>query len=521
MQSKNKMMKRSLALLVSVSAITGISVAEAAPRKGVKRASAPVASTRPVGVQRATSETVLSQGRGQLVNLPTAITDVFVANDGVADVQVRSPRQLYIFGKNKGETSVYATNGAGAVVYSTNVRVAQNINSLDQVMKASFPDSDITAYTMGQTVVLAGTVLSPDESMQAERIAKGLMNPGINVNDPNAMFDVVVINRLKMATPMQVSLRVRIAEVSRSFSKQLGVNWKSLGSGSGNPFFGITQGQRDPGVVIQGGPGVPTTYSFTKGTANNTLGIGARLLGTDIIGALDIGETEGFVTTLASPTLTSVSGQTANFLVGGQIPIPITNLNNGILTTTVEYRTYGIKLEFAPVVLGDGRITMKVKPEVSELDYANAVTINGSRIPGITSREVSTNVELGSGQSLVIGGLMRANNSNTVNKLPGAGDVPILGTLFRSTNYQRGESELMIVVTPYLVKGVTDDKIVLPTDGYKAPTELGRIFNGDVFSGESKKRPTPTMSAPQTVTKPSLGAAASPKVAIPAPGFSN
>ena len=523
MHANNTTLKRSVALLVGVSVLAGTAVADAKPRKAGRYTKPATSLTRPVGIQRAAGEMSLSLGRGQLINLPAPITDVFVANEGVADVQVRSPFQLYVFGKAKGETSVYATNKAGAVVFSTNVRVAQNINSLDQVMKASFPDSDITAYTMGQTVVLAGTVLSPEESIQAERIARGLMNPGINLNDPNAFLDVIVINRLKQATPLQVSLQVRIAEVKRTFSKQLGVNWKTSGVGNSNPFFGITQGARDPGTLIPGSPGVPATYAFTKGTANNTIGLAGRLLGTDILGALDIGETEGFVTTLASPTLTSLSGSTADFIVGGEIPIPITNLSNGVLTTSIEYRKYGITLKFSPTVLADGRISMKVAPEVSELDYANAVTINGSRIPGVTSRNVQTEVELGSGQSLVIGGLMRANNTNTVSKLPGAGDIPILGTLFRSTSFAREESELMIVVTPYLVKAVPANQIVLPTDGYKAPTELGRIFQGDIYRGASEKRPVPTLSAPQTIVKPAFGANAAPKTAAatPAPGFSH
>lgn len=526
MQSKNKMMKRSLALLVSVSAIAGVSIADAAPRKTWKRPSAPAAApTRPVGVQRATSETVLSKGRGQLVNLPTAITDVFVANDSVADVQVRSPRQLYIFGKDKGETSVYATNATGAVVYSTNVRVAQNINSLDQVMKASFPDSDITAYTMGQTVVLAGTVLNPDDAVQAERIAKGLMNPGVNVNDPNTMLDVVVINRLKMATPLQVSLQVRIAEVSRTFGKDIGVNWSTFDQSASLPVASYTQG-RSPGTITIDPATGRRTYSFSPPGAGNAIGIGTRFLGLDVIGALDLGESEGFVTTLASPTLTALSGQQAEFLVGGEIPLPFVTQTQTGFTTSVTYRPYGIKLMFTPSVAADGRITLKVAPEVSELDYSNALVLptsggQSTRIPGSTTRRVDTTVELGSGQSFVIGGLLKASSTSNVTKLPGAGDIPVLGTLFRSNGWKRGETELMIVVTPYLVKPVSANQIVLPTDGYKAPNDLGRIFNGELYKGSNEKRPMPTFGAPQTVVKPSVGAAASPKAAPPTPGFSN
>jgi pilus assembly protein CpaC len=504
MQSKNIFLKRSLALLASVSAIAGATVADAAPRKTFKRTSVSAATSRPVGVQRPAGETTLSQGRGQLINLPTAITDIFVSNDQVADVQVKSPFQLYIFGKSKGETSVYATNKAGAVVFSTNVRVGQNLNSLDQVMKASFPDSDITAYSMGQTVVLAGTVSSPDEALQAQRIAAGLVNPGVNVSDPNAMLDVVVINRLKYATPLQVSLQVRIAEVRRDFGKNIGVDWSANNNGPTN---------------------TGTTFSASNVAGAGTVRLGGRLLGLNVLSQLDLGETEGFVTTLASPTLTSLSGQPAEFLVGGEIPLPFVTTTNNSTTTSITFRPYGIKLLFTPTVAADGRITLKVAPEVSELDYSSSILLQGSttRIPGTTTRRVDTTVELGSGQSFVIGGLLRAGTSNTVSKLPGAGDVPILGSLFRSTNFKRDESELMIVVTPYLVKPVSANQIVLPTDGYKTPRELGRIFNGELYNGATEKRPVPTLGAPQTVVKPSVGASLSPKSspAAAAPGFSN
>jgi pilus assembly protein CpaC len=503
MQTKNKILNGSLALLVGVSAIAAATAADAAPRKTFKRTSVSAATSRPVGVQKATSETTLSQGRGQLVNLPSAITDVFVANDGIADVQVRSPFQLYIFGKSKGETSVYATNKSGAVVYSTNVRVAQNISSLDQVMKASFPDSDITAYTIGQTIVLAGTAATPEDSLDAESIALRMMNPGIDTTDPKAILEIVVINRLKMATPLQVSLQVRIAEVSRSFTQNIGVNWQvdnNGPTGTGTQFFG----QNINGV--------------------GKLNLGGRLLGLNILSQLDAGENEGFVTTLASPTLTAISGQTASFIAGGEIPIPgLSTTALGSQQASVAFRPYGVTLEFKPTVEADGRILLKVRPEVSDLDYTNAIDVLGSKIPGTTVRRVETTVELGSGQSFVIGGLMKSSNATNISKLPGVGNIPILGSLFRSNGFKRGETELLIVVTPYLVKPVSANQIVLPTDGYKNPTELGRIFNGELYKGAGEKRPTPTLGAPQTVVKPSVGASLSPKSspAIAAPGFSN
>ena len=245
--------------------------------------------------------------------------------------------------------------------------------------------------------------------------------------------------------------------------------------------------------------------------------IAGRLLGLNVLGKLDLGETEGFVTTLASPSLTALSGEKATFLAGGEIPIAYTITSNGGNTQTVVYKPYGITVDFYPTVLSDGRISLSVKPEVSEIDPT--ITVQG--YPGFKTRRVDTTVELGSGQSFVIGGLMKADNSNNMTKLPGAGDVPILGALFRSNAFKRGETELMIVVTPYLVKPVPASQIVLPTDGYKTPTELGRIFGGDLYKGASERRPTPTTAPAQTIARPAFGAALTPqqaqKAAVGAP----
>jgi pilus assembly protein CpaC len=252
------------------------------------------------------------------------------------------------------------------------------------------------------------------------------------------------------------------------------------------------------------------------------------LLGLNVLSQLDIGETEGFVSTLASPTLTALSGQQAEFLVGGEIPLPFYSSTQTGFSTSVTFRQYGIKLMFTPTVAADGRITLKVAPEVSELDYSNAIELPNpggqtTRIPGSTNRRVDTTVELGSGQSFVIGGLLSASSTTNVSKIPGVGSIPVLGALFRSNGWKRGETELMIVITPYLVKPVSANQIVLPTDGYRAPTDLERVFNGETYKGTSDKRPMPKLGAPQTVVRPSLGASLSPNtVPTPAaPGFSN
>jgi pilus assembly protein CpaC len=200
-----------------------------------------------------------------------------------------------------------------------------------------------------------------------------------------------------------------------------------------------------------------------------------------------------------------LSGETGSFLAGGEIPIPV---SQGLGAVSVEFKQYGVSLSYTPTVLADGRISMRVRPEVSELSAAGAVTLNGVVIPALTTRRAETTVELGSGQSMVIGGLLQNSTNNQIDKAPGIGDVPVLGALFRSTSWKRNESELMIVITPYLVKPVNANQIVLPTDGYKAPTDLGRVFLGRLGEGTTGgDRPKPTMATPSTVG-PTLGASA-------------
>ncbi|MFM9977074.1 MAG: type II and III secretion system protein family protein [Sphingomonadaceae bacterium] len=515
MQSKTQIIARPLALAISLTLAFG-GMAEAAKPKG-KRWSNPAARNAPArpaaGVQRPVGEVYLSKGRSQLITLPAAIDEVFVTNDAVADVKVKSANQIYLLGKDKGETSFYVTGRDGKIIYSANIRVAQNINSIDDIMRQAMPESDITVVTSGQTMLLLGTAASPEDSAQAERIADSMMNPGINLADPAALRDIVVINRLRVATPMQVTLQVRIAEVNRSLIKEFNSSLRTLDSTSGFK-FGITQGRE--GITLDGAGGGQIN---PIGGTLTTLGFLGRLFGLDIGTALDIGETQGFVATLASPSLTALSGQQANFLAGGQLPIPVrTPVPGGGFITTVEFKPYGVNLTFTPRVMADGRISLAVNPEVSDLDFSNSVTIDGATIPSLSTRSARTTVELGSGQSFVIGGLLRTINGSTLTKTPGIGDVPVLGALFRSNSYRRNETELIIVVTPYLVKPVSADKIVLPTDGFEAPTDVGRLLLNETYRGVSgKSRPMPTMAPPKTVAQPQIGAGlAVPEPQVPA-----
>jgi pilus assembly protein CpaC len=241
------------------------------------------------------------------------------------------------------------------------------------------------------------------------------------------------------------------------------------------------------------------------------LGFAGRLLGLDVLSSLDLGETTGQVTTLANPNLTALSGETGTFLAGGEVPIPVAQ---ALGTSTVEYKQYGISLAYTPTVLSDGRISLRVRPEVSQLDYSNAVTLNNQRVPGLTTRRTETTVELGSGQSMMISGLLSNNHNNSYDKTPGLAALPIIGALFRSNAFSRNETELVIVVTPYLVKPVNNARdIALPTDGARAPSDIDRVLLGTLSASAGGKRPVPTI-APPSYTQPSVGAA-SPVMAVP------
>lgn len=454
-------------------------------------------------IQNASSGVMLAVGRGTLVNLSRPMSDLFVADPKVADVQVRSPRQLYVFGKGAGETTVYATDKSGAVVYSANVRVGNNYDQVRTMLHTAMPDSAIDVTAMNGIAILTGTVKSPDDVEEANRILQAIVGD-----------KVTIVNRLKTATPMQVMLRVKISEVSRDLAKEIGVNLLSRDT-TGGFLFGIGQGRNFGSIETNDTGG--TTFKFNPTEGKTAINFAGNLLGLDLMAALDLLETDGSVTTLAQPSLTALSGETASFLAGGEFPIPI---QQSLGTTTIEYKQYGVGLAFTPTVLNDGRISIRVRPEVSELSDAGSVKFGGYTIPALATRRAETTVELGSGQSFVIGGLLKNNGNTSMDKAPWLGDLPVLGALFRSSKYRRQETELVIVVTPYLVKPVSDSQIKLPTDGAKSPTDLGRVLGGQTFSGKSGAAAPAPRTAPAVSSAPSAAPAASAATASPAPGFS-
>jgi pilus assembly protein CpaC len=450
------------------------------------------------GTYRPTMQVLLSVGEGQMINLPRGVASVWTSNPKVADVFVNTPRQINLFGKDAGEATVIATAADGSVVYGAKVRVNQNISSVNEVLRQAMPESSINVTNVGQVAVMNGTVASPEDAVQAEMLVRSLLNPGVDATSPNAVLAIVPVNRLKVATPLQVTLKVRIAEVNRTAIKSMGVNLLSSDATSGFK-FGINQGA--PVTTAPGGSPFDVIRAITGGT---TLGAAGRLFGLDLAGALDIAASDGVASILAEPNLTALSGETASFLAGGEFPIPVSQALGAV---TIEYKQYGVGLAFTPVVLADGRISMRVRPEVSELTDAGSIKVGEVQVPGLLTSRAETTVELGSGQSFMIAGLIRNTANNSINKAPFLGDLPILGALFRSTKFQHQETELVVIVTPYLVRPVSG-QLATPVDGYRVPNDVQRDFLGQTFTGQSGSRtPTAIQAAP---VAPIAGGGAAP-----------
>jgi pilus assembly protein CpaC len=487
MTNMSKIRRAGVGTALAAALAIGLAVAAAGP-----------ALAQPVAALAPTNDLTLSVGTGRMVRPNGQVAEVFVADEAIADVHASSPSQIYIFGKAAGNTTVYATDRSGRVVYSANVRVGQNLSSVSQMLDLAMPEADITATPMNGMVLLTGTVAQPTDAAEAERLVQAFVGTAVQV-----------VSRLRTATPQQVYLQVRIAEVSRSLARDIGTNLLSrdtsggftFGLGRGNPgTFNLADSPANPvtGVITQTLTGV--TFNAPEGTT--TLGAAGHLLGLDILSTLNLGETTGQVTTLAEPTLVALSGETATFLAGGEFPVPIPQ---SLGVVTIEYKQYGVGLAFSPTVLEDGRISIRVRPEVSELSSSGSVRFNGFEIPSLTTRRVETTVELGSGQSFMIGGLLRNHNNNSIDRAPFLGNIPIIGALFRSTRYRREETELVIVVTPYLVRPVSASQIALPTDGHRNPDEAQRLLVGQMNDSRSgEQRPGPTAAEPRTVA-PGVG----------------
>jgi len=446
---------------------------------------------------------LMSVGGSRVVNLPSKMSDVVIANPDVVDVHVRSQNQLYLIAKKAGETTVFATAPNGKVLFSGTVRVGNNLTSIDDMLRLAMPGANIAVNKMNGMVLLTGTIQAPEDAAEAERLTQAFVGK-----------EVTVVSRLRMATPLQVMLQVKIAEVSKDLGHKIGMNFSSRDPGRGSTVGFVGGGTRDFVEFNENGGG---TFTFPVDGGYSIGGV-ARLLGMDIAAALDLAESSGLSTTLAQPNLTALSGETASFLAGGEYPYTVSNGTQG---NSIEFKQYGVQLAFTPTVLADGRISLRVRPTVSSLDF----TINAN-VPALRSRTAETTVELGSGQAFMIAGLLNNETGNTINKVPFLGDVPILGSLFKSRSFQRNETELVIVVTPYLAKPMNASDVRLPTDGFRNATQAQGLLlqqGNDGISGARGQGPTRAPGAPTPVGPQAAATVRSDNKAKPgavAPGFS-
>ena len=425
--------------------------------------SAALAQTSPPQ-QAAVGVILLHVGEGRLFKLDRDAANVLLGDASVADVQVVSPRTLFIYGRKPGQTTLSATD----MQSGTAAQITLRVNRSAAAAQAALPpgSGDVSLSFDGNRIVSSGSIADLGAALDATATARAFSASG-----------QAPLDRTRLAGTPQVTLRVRIAEVSRTTVSQLGVNL-SVVANPGSFAFGLMTGS----FLGQAATSALTTSLSGQGTAANTsfgqasAGIATpRVNATALLNAL---QSEGLLITLAEPSLTALSGETAKFNAGGEVPIPVPQ---ALGVTTIEYKQYGVQLSFTPVVLPGDRIAMKVNPEVSEISAANSVSINGTTVPSFISRSAQTDVEMASGQTLAIAGLFQRNEQNTLSKFPFLGDLPVLGALFRSSSYQRDETELVILVTPYLTRPMGNNAAYpLPSDPAAAraqPTGVGFVVN--------------------------------------------
>lgn len=408
----------------------------------------------------------LTSSRGETIQLSQTASSIFVADPTIADFQAPSSQTIFVFGKKSGRTSLFALNEAGQALAEYQVIVTQPIEDLRELLRSQVGDHPIRVSYTPRGAILSGTAPSADVVDTAKSVTEQFLGAG-----------AIIVNKIKVAGSLQVNLHVRVAEVSRSAMKALGVNLNASIQ-SGNFSFGVLRGTGSGSGAAQGG---------------GTIGLGFNAGNTSISAVLDALASERLVSILAEPNLTAISGESASFLAGGEFPIPVSQGNQQV---TVEFRRFGVSLEFVPTVLNNNLINVRVKPEVSELSAQGAVTINGISVPALSTRRADTVVELGSGQSFAIGGLIRRNFSTNISAFPWLGDLPVLGVLFRSSAFQKEETELIIIVTPYIVRPATGPNAIgAPTDRIAPPTDSQRTLT-NTLAKPPRDRRAPATTVP-------------------------
>ncbi|PSC06245.1 secretin [Alsobacter soli] len=402
----------------------------------------------------------LGTGKSVIVELPRDAKEIFVANPKVANAIVRSTRKIFIIGAADGQTNVVAMDAEGRQIANLDVNIGRDLDVLRRLLKTAMPGSEINVVAVQDTIVLTGSVASAGDALQAVDIAKGFV--GASAVGGTAVSGTVV-NSITVRGRDQVMLKVTVAEIQRSVLKQLGVHmngsWQ-LGNFTGSGL-------------------IDAPLSLSRQAISDTV-LRASINGLTV--TLNAAERAGVMRTLAEPTLTAISGESAKFMAGGTIPVPGSyscDASGARCTYGVEYKPIGVALNFTPIVLSEGRISLHVSTDVTDIDYGNQMTIGtNTQAPGFKTRKVETTVELPSGASLVSAGLIQTRSGQVINGFPGLMNLPVIGALFRSRDYQREDSELLITVTPYIAKPTNPQEIARPTDGFLDPADPQTILLG-------------------------------------------
>ncbi|HUS38387.1 MAG TPA: type II and III secretion system protein family protein [Pirellulales bacterium] len=452
------------------------------------------------------SKTVtIARNKSMLVELPRELRDVIVSNPEIVDAVVQSSNRVYLIGKKNGQANAFFFDVHGERIITLEIQVEQDTRPLDELLARLIPGSNIKTETLNETLILTGSVRNPVDSNRASDLASRFAvtdTPQAGKKEP-----LKVINLIAVEAEEQVMLRVTVAEVQRSLLKQFGVNLgAAINSGNfstqlltenalpitaaaglgvlpvtGIDLTGTTTG--NPLRLYNNGPG--GVNSFGNNGVTNTWTSG----GNRVQNAIRALERTGLVKTLAEPNLTAVSGEAAKFLAGGEYPVPVVDTNGAL---SVTYKEFGVGLAFTPIVMSEGRISLKIETEVSELSNAGAVTLSNISIPALKKRQAKSTVELPSGGTIALAGLLSQDTRQNIDGFPGLKDVPILGTLFRSRDFQKQETELVVIVTPYIVRATSRKNVSKPTDGLHAATDAKANFLGHLNRIYGKSTTVPT-----------------------------
>jgi pilus assembly protein CpaC len=402
----------------------------------------------------------LPRGKSAIIELPIDARDVLVTNPAVVDAILRTPRRIYIMGLAAGQTDAVFFDATGRRILSLNVRVDQDISAIAETINRVLPGSRVRIEPAGDSIILTGLVLNPSDADKAAQIASRF------VAKPE-----MVMNMLQVAGKDQVMLKVRVIEVNRNVIKQLGFDLNAvLGQfGKDQLTFASAATFGVNGALLGG-----ITGGYSKDTTS-----GGTLPGSDGLNStsntIKAFERVGLVRTLAEPNLTTSNGEPANFLAGGEFPVPVGQDNTG--KVTIEFKKYGVGLGFTPIVLSGGRMSLKISVEVSELSNAGAFSLSTGTdaslvIPGLSVRRAENTVEMSSGSSMMIAGLLQERSAQNLDSIPGVMNVPILGTLLRSRDFTTGQTELVILVTPYIVDPRAPQQFQSPADGLQLASDL-------------------------------------------------